>query len=124
MAITVTPGARQAYLGTFQAATDVYSTSTAGAAINAGADLIRFMGGTATGFSVNRAVLPAGAEGQYVTVFTEATGEHYLVMTGTATGARVYTATSQTETLRYLNGAWRVINTAGSPTIATATGTA
>jgi hypothetical protein len=131
MAITVTAGTQRRGRGTFQTATTMGgSTATGVQTISLMNDAVSIQaatgsGSTATGFSLNRFLLPTtgAVEGQYITVVGCSTMEATIVMTGTATGARVFSATGQYETYRYMNGTWRVIETSG-PTIATATGTA
>lgn len=131
MTITITAGDANR-IGGWQSSEDL-TNSTATAVQELGLDhpVSTISGGTATGFGVNRYLLPSATatgargaqEGQEKTVVMLATGEAYLVFSGTATGALVLSAANDYAELRFQNELW-VQKDIGSATLATATGTA
>ena len=81
--------------------------------------------GTAPGFGVNRYLLATDSahEGREMYVQATATGEAYLVFSGTSTGALVFLAATDRIRLKQFDGAWHLEQNSGA-TVASATGTA
>lgn len=107
MAVTLVQGSQVRREGNFQAVQDLtQSTATAEQSVSVTVPVTTLAGGTATGFGVDKYVLPAGAEGFHKVIVMLATGEaklrfgaattnlmatagiHYLGI-ATATGAAV-----------------------------------
>lgn len=101
------------------------STATGAQTVDASYDVINLGMGTATGFGVNRYLLATdGAkEGRDIVFQATATGEAYLVFSGTSTGALVFGAATDSVHLRQVNNVWYLVANYGA-TVATATGTA
>ena len=78
------------------------------------------LGGTGTAFSDGGVSLAAGFDGQLQQVIMSATGEITLHMTGTSTGALVYTEAEDFTAFLFINSIWRRINNSGA-TVAAAT---
>ena len=145
MALNLTGGEQVSRdVGAIQVLTN--STATAERTISLTHHITTIAGGTATGFNINKYVLPEGDDGTRkiiqliatgeltVRVSAFATGLHYLgrnidgaatasgiasSFVGAATGAFVLNAKSQYVELLFLDGGWRCIG--GQATIATST---
>jgi hypothetical protein len=125
MAVTISGGeiVRQGVFQSVEALSN--STATTLRTVSAAAPITTIAGGTATGFSIIRYLVStaSSAEGQTKLVVMLATGEAYVIYSGTATGAAVLTDAHDRVALRFVNAIW-VETDAGSATRATATGTA
>jgi hypothetical protein len=124
MAVTITGGEIN-YEGAFRSVENLTnSTATTLRSFTLYNPVSTIAGGTASGFGVNRYLLPTtgAVEGQFKTIIMLATGEANVIFTGTATGALVLNEANDQITLRYQNAFWMQI--AHSATVATATGTA
>lgn len=125
MTVTVTSGEIH-HVGAFRSSEALTnSTSTAVQEVSLSIPISTISGGTATGFGVNRYLLSTASavEGQEKIICMLATGEAYVVYTGTATGAQVLSAADDYVWLKYFNETWKAVDV-GSATAATATGTA
>jgi hypothetical protein len=124
MAVTISGGeiVRQ---GVFQAVEALSNSTATTLRTFSTVPISTIAGGTATGFALNRYLVStaSAAEGQEKMVVMLATGEAYVIYSGTATGAAVLTDANDRVALRFVNAVW-VETDAGSATRATATGTA
>ena len=90
MAVTIS-GGELVRDGVFQAVENLSnSTATTLRTVSAGAPITTIAGGTATGFGVNRYLVStaSAAEGQTKLVVMLATGEAYVIYSGTAPALR------------------------------------
>lgn len=125
MAVTPNSGEPR-YAGSFGGVENLTnSTATGLQTVSLAYPVSTISGGTATGFAINRYLLPtSGAvEGQEKTIIMLATGEAGIVLSGTATGMLIVSAANDYVRMRYQNELWVQVDV-GSATLATATGTA
>lgn len=124
MTITITSNAQVFNAGISQSVENLtQSTATGLQTLSLKTDISNIGMGTATGFGINRYLLPAGQHGQEKWLVAQATGEAYVQLAaGTATGALVFTSTQQAQVV-FMDTIWALTYSRG-PTIATATMTA
>jgi hypothetical protein len=125
MTITITAGA-QVSPGQYRSLKSYsVSTATAPQTLDATYDVHNIGMGTATGFGINRYLLATdGArEGREIAIQSTGTGEAYLVLSGTATGALVFLSATDVVEVKQVNALWMLKTNQGA-TFATATGTA
>lgn len=113
MSIEITAGAGEKRGDGFQSRETL---TAATGAISLTTDYTVLAGGTATGFANTGYVLPNGRDGQSKEIILMGTGEITIHMTGTASGALVLNAVDESIDVRYRNGKWRLIGSAGVTT--------
>ena len=120
MAVSIIGGPIHRRRSGFAQDTYTQSTATTDQALSLNTDLSLLGMGSATGFGLNLYSLASGIEGQEKWVLSTGTGEAKLAWQGmTVTGRSVLDANGDFVFLRYVGGAWRLVQQ--TATIATAT---